>query len=90
MLPADVRLKRLTPRVHGAGSVLLTLEGYARDDEGLLDLIDAMFAHERFRQPSPSRESDREGQQQFNLSVIYLLPVTGEAENAEGTEGDAG
>lgn len=75
VLPNDVRLQRLSPRLGGQGSrgaVLLTLQGVARSDEGLLGLIDALFAHPRFRDPNPSRETEREGQQQFSLSVIYL------------------
>lgn len=77
VLPANVRIERLQPRIGDGRTVQLTLQGYARSEEGLLELIDAMFAHERFQQPSPSRESEREGQQQFNLSVVYL-PHAGE------------
>lgn len=75
VLPKDVRLQRLTPRLAGQGgrgAVLLTLQGVARRDEGLLTLIDALFAHPRFRDPNPSRETEREGQQQFGLTVTYL------------------
>jgi len=90
VLPNDVRLQRLSPRVVGVGRVKLTIQGFARDDEGLLKLIDAMFAHDRFGQPSPSRESDREGQRQFNLSVIYLPLTAAETERGEDPEGDVG
>jgi Tfp pilus assembly protein PilN len=78
VLPATVRLERMAPRIgsrsarRGRREVSLTLQGYARTEDGLLELIDALFAHERFEDPSPSRIATRDGQQQFNLSVVYL------------------
>ena len=85
-------LAERVPRVGSSGVVELTLQGYARDEDGLLELLDAMFAHERFRQPSPSREAEREGQQQFVLSVLYLpLPAGSPADVEDDVDdGEAG
>ncbi len=78
VIPADVRLLRLSPRQidggDGDGRVALTIQGVARTEEGLLNLIDAMFDHRRFVDPSPDRQTERNNQHEFNLTVIYLPP----------------
>jgi len=79
VVPADVRLLRLSPRqVGGAdGDVALAIHGVARSEEGLLDLIDAMFNHDRFRDPSPVRQTERSNRHEFSLTVLYLPPRSG-------------
>ena len=85
VLPPAVRLERLTPRISERSrnadlqTVSLELRGIARGEDGLLELIDALFEHERFRNPSPSRMSSRDGEQQFSLTVTYLPDAGGEA-----------
>ena len=79
VMPEDVRLERLSPRLgHFEADtggvpvrVLLTIEGAARKDEALLDFIDALFEHPRFEDPDPSRESRRAGEMRFSLTVFY-------------------
>jgi Tfp pilus assembly protein PilN len=81
VLPATVRLERLSPRLSretrgGAPTgVLLAIEGAARNDEAVLAFIDALFAHPRFENPDPSREARREGELRFSLTVTYKPPV---------------
>lgn len=87
VLPAQVRLERLSPslgrfRAASGGapsSVLLTIEGAAKEGEALLNFIDALFEHPRFEDPNPSRESQRQGGLRFGLTVIYKPPVKGRA-----------
>ncbi len=84
VLPAQVRLVRLSPRLGrttrgGAPTkVLLSIEGAARNDEGVLALIDGLFAHPRFEDPDPSREARREGELRFSLSVTYKPQIAEE------------
>lgn len=93
VLPADVRLERMAPRIQGREAVGLMLQGYARTEEDLLELIDALFAHPRFTNPSPTRMTSRDGQQQFGLTVTYLPGVgragDGEEQLSEAAPGDA-
>ncbi len=97
VLPADVRLERLQPAFEGrspGGAVSLTIVGRAREEEAFLDFIDTLFAHPRFDDPDPSRESLRDGETQFNLEVLYLPGVEAlredsvapEEEKTEGAE----
>lgn len=77
VLPADVRLQRLSPGLERAGEdrprrVLLGIDGAARRDEALLELIDNMFRHPRFDDPNPESEVRRDGELRFSLSVKYL------------------
>lgn len=94
VLPREVRLERLSPRMgrfitteEGPSDVLLTLEGRARRDEAFLDLTDNLFAHPRFEKPDPSRQIRRDGELQFSLTVVYHPFGAGASEDAaEGEE----
>ena len=92
VVPAEVRLSRLSPsQVGGDGDsyVELAIQGVARSEEGLLDLIDAMFDHQRFRDPSPGRQTERGNRHEFSLTVVYLPAPPGvggvAASSAEGS-----
>jgi Tfp pilus assembly protein PilN len=76
VVPTNVRLSRLSPRQLGesGSAVALAIQGVAQSEEGLLNLVDALFAHERFRNPNPSRQAERRNQHEFTLSVLYLPP----------------
>ncbi len=88
VLPAQVRLVRLSPRLGRASrggaptNVVLTIEGAARNDEAVLAFIDALFEHPRFEKPDPSREARREGELRFGLTVTYKPPAA--EESADG------
>ncbi len=80
-LPADVRLNTLSPSFgEGRGSrlgirdgeALLVIRGQAKNSEVVLEFVDALFAHPKFRAPDLSNESLKEtGLLDFGLSVIY-------------------
>jgi hypothetical protein len=85
VLPDDVRLVTLSPKVPGeragrtrsaaeaeSAGVLLDVTGVARSDEALLDFIDNLFSHEQFRAPNLQSERRLErGDREFSLSVVY-------------------
>jgi Tfp pilus assembly protein PilN len=87
VLPEDVHLNRVSPRIDWSGSagrsgkstaaaderVHLGVTGVAKSDTALLALIDGLFSHPSFVRPDLSREA-RKSQQQFDFSldVIYL------------------
>jgi Tfp pilus assembly protein PilN len=93
--PADVRLERVSPRqAENDGvdaEVLLTLSGVAKSEEGVLDFIDALFAHKRFINPDPASRAERDNQHDFSLSVTYLPPRRGRgADRADADSEGAG
>lgn len=79
VLPADVRFERLSPQVQreesgGPRRVALRIDGAARRDDALLELIDNLFRHPRFRDPNPSSERRSDNELRFSLTVEYLPP----------------
>ncbi|MYA06413.1 MAG: hypothetical protein F4060_16485 [Holophagales bacterium] len=86
VLPWNTRLRSLAPERGdrnrrrraelGTGDrsrVVLDLTGEARDDQGLLDLIDALFEHPAFDDPKLLHESRQEaGPLDFTIAVVYL------------------
>lgn len=99
VLPRNVRIERVTPHLTKRGrsrgrrelrtaedEVQLEFTGAAEEDDALLVLIDAFFAHERFRRPNlkvEARSDDGRGVG-FSMTVRYL-PVTPQAAPAEAT-----
>ena len=87
VLPEDVHLNRVSPRIDWSGSagrlaasttgaderVHLGVTGVAKSDTELLALVDGLFSHPSFVRPDLAHEAKR-GQQQFDFSmdVIYL------------------
>lgn len=94
LLPADVRLTNLRPAaerddrrrraVSSEGeAVRLHIQGEAKNDEALLALVDALFAHPAFEEPDLEREARQEGGLvQFDLETRYLLHAAGPGEEA--------
>ena len=107
VLPWNTRLRSLAPergdrnrrRRAGLGTadrsrVVLDLTGEARNDQGLLDLMDAMFEHPAFDDPKLLHESRQDaGPLDFTIAVVYLpsgspgdaaeAPATGASAHAE-------
>lgn len=93
VLPRGVRLFRLQPSVAKAETsrrrpeatygerVGLALNGAAESGEDVYALVDALFGHQAFTQPSLSRETRGDEEVEFNLTVTYL---PGAARSAEG------
>jgi len=86
VLPWNTRLHSLAPERGdrnrrrraelGTGDrsrVVLDLTGEAQDDQGLLDLIDALFEHAAFDDPKLLHESRQDaGPLDFTIAVVYL------------------
>jgi hypothetical protein len=88
VLPNDVRLQRLAPRgladdreerqvrrLSRRGEpdrVVLQVDGQAKSDEALLELVDNLFADPAFVEPNLTREAHENGLIRFNLTVGYL------------------
>jgi Tfp pilus assembly protein PilN len=98
ILPGDVRLLSLAPRVdfgaderrRGAAEagapgerVLLQVEAVARRPEAILELLDALFASAAFERPNLSRENREGGETRFSLTVVYLPGAAADAAAAE-------
>lgn len=109
LLPEDVRLTSLAPEVArpGRGSrsqaargfdaelVMLRIDAQARNDQAILDFVDALFADPSFERPNLSQQRQERGETiSFDLTVYYTPersldaqildaadePVEGEAE----------
>lgn len=86
VLPWNTRLRSLAPERGdrnrrrraelGTGDrsrVVLDLTGEAQDDQGLLDLVDALFEHPAFDDPKLLHESRQDaGPLDFTIAVVYL------------------
>ena len=100
VLPWNTRLRSLAPERGdrnrrrraelGTGDrsrVVLDLTGEARDDQGLLDLIDALFEHPAFDDPKLLHESRQDaGPLDFTIAVVYR---PGGSPGDTGNAGDA-
>ena len=98
VLPRDVRLYRLAPKVVGPSVderrrkatapqrdiVYLTLAGAARSEEALLEFLDLLFAHPSFRQPNLSSEARKGGLIEFNMTVTHLPEARANKKRAKG------
>lgn len=101
VLPWNTRLRSLAPErgdrnrrrraALGTGDrsrVVLDLTGEARDDRGLLDLMDALFEHPAFDDPKLLHESRQDaGPLDFTIAVVYL-PGAAPAEPDGATPAD--
>jgi Tfp pilus assembly protein PilN len=99
ILPGDVRLLSLTPRplvepgprradrsaAAGEERVKIEIQGAARRDEAILELLDALFADPAFASPNLAREARQQGEVSFSLSVVYRPSVAA----AGAADGDA-
>jgi len=106
VLPRAVRIERVTPQLVAEGGsrrrgdprsatdeVALEITGKAEQDDALLEMLDAFFAHERFRRPSLKVEARQgpAGQVGYSMSVVYMptLPATAAGPPGEAAPGDA-
>jgi Tfp pilus assembly protein PilN len=74
VLPREVRLIKISPKVEKDGAIL-NIQGVARSREGMLDFMDNLIADPRFAKPLPSSEVPPEGGKTvgylFSLRVDY-------------------
>jgi hypothetical protein len=102
VLPRTVRIERVTPALAGRQSrrrrgnlrsaedeVALEITGAAEEDEALLELVDAFFAHSRFRRPSLKVEAREGGSSQvgYSMAVIYMPTLPAAEETAPQDSG---
>ena len=87
------RRRRTEPDPEAAARVMLDISGEARDDEALLTLMDALFAHVSFHDPKLRHESREDtGPVDFSIAVAYTPgsaaaePETAAAEQAATRE----
>ncbi|HEU5162349.1 MAG TPA: PilN domain-containing protein [Thermoanaerobaculia bacterium] len=72
VVPDDVRLTRLAPNPTSDGTYSIAMDCLAKTDEGMVNLIQALFASPKFDRPNPTSESvAREGLFRFSLTVEY-------------------
>ena len=98
VLPWNTRLRSLAPqrgdrnrrrraelRAGDQTRVVLDLTGEAQDDQGLLELVDALFEHPAFDDPKLLHESRQDaGPLDFTIAVVYLPDAApGGADDAE-------
>lgn len=69
--PADVRITRLTPRT-ADGTSTLTIDSFAKNQDGMVALLNHMLANPKFSAPFPNSETATEdGQYRFSISAGY-------------------
>ncbi len=74
------RRRRAEPGTGDQSRVSLDLTGETQDDQGLLDLIDALFEHPAFDDPKLLHESRQDlGPLDFTIAVVYLPGGAGDA-----------
>jgi Tfp pilus assembly protein PilN len=72
VLPRDVRVTRLSPSADKDGNFTLRLVCAARNERGLINLLDRLTADPHFTRAYPQIEAELEGGlQQFTLQVDY-------------------
>jgi Tfp pilus assembly protein PilN len=72
VFPPDVRLVRLSPTVEKTGTVTLNMQCFARNDDGMVDLIQNMFRSPKFVRPFPANQSSSPtGLHQFSITTQY-------------------
>jgi type IV pilus assembly protein PilN len=72
VVPNDVRLVRLNPNPADTGGYVISMDCFAKTDEGMVDFIRALFANPKFARPTPTLESVAEGgTYRFSLNVHY-------------------
>jgi len=86
VLPANVQLRRVSPRIlaekdrdsrlegeHLGELVAIDMNGYAQSTEELLQLVDRLFEHPSFAIPNLMNENERDDRRlDFALDVLYL------------------
>ncbi len=102
LLPRDVRLTSLAPTTGDErdggrrprattpvdpGRIELSIHGQARNDQAILDFVDALFADPSFERPNLAQQrQDPQGTIEFDLHVLYFADRPLEADVLEATE----
>jgi Tfp pilus assembly protein PilN len=101
LLPRDVRLTSLAPSAPGddrrdpAGAaagerVLLDIKAQARNDQAILDFVDALFADPSFERPNLAQQRKEQGENiVFDLQVLYAPALSLDARVLDAVEDEA-
>lgn len=71
VLPDDVRLKSLRPKIEEQGPILLSMNCVAKDQDAYVETIRQMSADPNFENPYPLSEVSDGGEVIFTLQVTY-------------------
>lgn len=71
VMPADVRLTSLNPSVSKDGEITLALACESKQSDGLVRLINNLFANPNFDRPTPQQEATDETIHRFAVTVRY-------------------
>lgn len=72
VVPGDVRLTRLNPDPSPGGVYVISIDCLSKTEDGMVDLIQRLFASSKFARPTPTSESvGNEGIHHFTLKVEY-------------------
>lgn len=78
--PSERRRRRVEPVAEVAARVMLDISGEARDDDGLLALIDSLYEHPSFDSPKLRHENRQDaGPLDFTIAVAYTPGVAADA-----------
>jgi len=81
VLPYDVRIIKITPKVEGE-RVLIGLDAVCRTREALLELLDNMIQDPRFAEPTPRSEVLPEASDSATFELTFTVTyLPGEAES---------
>jgi type IV pilus assembly protein PilN len=73
VLPHDVKLRDLNPVIDDKGKVRLTLSCVARKRDGMVEMLDRLYADEAFEHAFPRSERvEDDGTVHFQVDVEYL------------------
>lgn len=73
LLPGDVKLVVLNPTVDEDGTVSLSLDCVSRRDDGLIVLLDRLYASKSFKDTFPSHDGAQpDGTHRLTLQTTYL------------------
>ncbi|MFA6958199.1 MAG: hypothetical protein WC538_20215 [Thermoanaerobaculia bacterium] len=73
LLPGDVRLTTLNPTVEEDGTVQLSLSCVSRKSDGLVTLLDRLYADPAFKNAFPSSDNAQpDGTHRIEISTMYL------------------
>jgi len=76
LLPGDVRLTSLNPSVEEDGTVQLSLSCVSRKSDGLVTLLDRLYADSAFKGAFPSADNKQpDGTHRIEISTTYLPAV---------------
>lgn len=73
VVPGDVRLTTLNPNIDEEGNVVLSLSCVTRKPDGLVDLLDRLYANPEYREAFPSSDTAQpDGMHRVEVRTVYI------------------